>query len=108
MEFCQEQQALFANKICSWLDQAANLLYQGPWVAERLSALTNWLNADAEVRLCGGSGCVVGFFIGHCNSKFNRCCMINMTSCMGEPRLKNRSPARNINTSSWMNRLHDS
>jgi len=29
--------------------EAANLLYQGPWVAERLSALTNWLNADAEV-----------------------------------------------------------
>ena len=29
--------------------QAANLLYQGPWVAERSSALTNWLNADAEV-----------------------------------------------------------
>ena len=29
--------------------EAANLLYQGPWVAERLSSLTNWLQGDPEV-----------------------------------------------------------
>ena len=28
--------------------EAANLLYQGPWVAERLSSLTNWLQGDPE------------------------------------------------------------
>ncbi len=34
--------------------EAANLLYQGPWVAERLSSLTNWLQGDPEAWQCEG------------------------------------------------------
>ena len=30
-------------------EKAANLLYQGPWVAERLSAMTDLLSTDPEV-----------------------------------------------------------
>ena len=54
-----QQWSFATNRDCLHQDlfmaQAANLLYQGPWVAERSSSLTNWLNADAEVRICGGS-----------------------------------------------------